>query len=446
MTNVALVVLDTLRKDAFDDHFGWLPGIRYENAWSPSGWTVPVHGTLFAGHYPSEVGVYAKSTTLDYEGPVLAELLSEAGYTTRGFSANANIADVFQFTRGFDEFTHSWRGRRRDPDIVDWAEFISETRDEGPTRYLRALKRCFEPDVDTVRSLRFGLRMKARDLGIESIAGADDGARKALELVRETRFGSDEFLFLNLMEAHGPYNPPKEYRTVDVSTNPSFGHTVGDGPDEDTDDIRQAYDDAVRYLSDVYAEIFAELASEFDYVVTLSDHGEMFGEHGVWGHSHGLYPELTHVPLSIYRGERTTERREETVGLLDVYRTVLTAVGLEGAASRGRDLLSDRGSRRYLAERHGLRTERLTHLENEGYDDEVVRRYDRRLHGAVLEAGSYGCETRDGFSVWGATDERSVRTAIEELRSTLDVADVRLDGERDLPSDVEDRLSELGYM
>jgi len=446
MPNVALVVLDTLRKDSFDEYFDWTPGIRYENAWSPSGWTVPVHGTLFGGLYPSEMGVYAKTPALDHDKPVLAEQFSEAGYTTRGFSANANLADVFEFTRGFDEFYHSWRGRRRDPDIVDWAEFISQTRTEGPTRFLRAVKRCFESDVDTCKSLKFGVKMKARDLGITSIAGNDDGASKALNIVRNTDFGNQEFMFLNLMEAHGPYNAPKSYRTVDVDANPSFTATVDRAPNADVAAIRQAYDDCVRYLSDIYQDIFEELRADFDYIDTPSDHGEMFGEYGVWGHCHGLYPELTHVPLSIYTGEDDVEYRDETVGLLDVYRTVLAASDLEDEAARGRNLLSNRESRRYLTERHGLRNERRSHLENQNYDEETIRRYDRHLHGAVIENGDYGCETRDGFSVWGKSDEETIRTAIDQLSATLDETEVELHGYHDLPTDVEERLAELGYI
>lgn len=446
MTNVALVVLDTLRKDSFDEEFDWLPGVRYENAWSPSGWTVPVHGTLFAGLYPSEVGVYAKTTTLDCERAVLAERFDEAGYTTRGFSANANIADAFEFTRGFDEFRHSWRGRRRDPDVVDWAEFISETRGEGPTRFLRALRRCFASDVNTVESLSLGVKMKARDMGITSIAGEDDGAKEVLSMVREAEFGDREFFFCNLMEAHGPYNAPSDYRTVNVDANPSFEEFVGDGPDADPADVRQAYDDCVRYLSDVYRDIFAELAEDFDVVVTLSDHGEMFGEtDGVWGHCHGLYPELTHVPLSIYTGEDEVTVRDETVGLLDVYRTVLAAAGLDDDGARGRDLLASRESRAYLAERRGLRAERLSHLENQGYDADLVARYDEELFGATLESGDFGCETLDGFQTWGDAEASTVQAKIEELRDDLDVADVDL-GEQDVPDDVQDRLVELGYV
>lgn len=447
MSNIALVVLDTLRKDSFDEQFDWLPGIRFENAWSTSGWTVPVHGSLFGGRYPSEMGVYAKTTSLDCEQPVLAERLSEAGYTTRGFSANANIADVFQFTRGFDEFQHSWRGTRRNPDVLDWAAFISETDGEGSARFFRAVKRCFTEEVDTFKSLKLGLQMKARDLGIEHIAGADDGAREALKLIRETNFGDREFFFMNLMEAHGPYNPPQDYRTTDCDVNPDFDNTVGDPP-EDTEGVRQAYEDCVRYLSDIYEEIHGELAKDFDYIITIADHGEMFGEYSVWGHNYAIAPELVHVPLSIYRSEDERTVKHETVSLLSVYRTVLDCAGLQATDpdARGSNLLDGTESERYLVERHGLRTERLNKLQNKGYDPEVIEQYDVKLRGGVM-SGYYGWESRDGFHTSGDSGTTGeARACIDQLSSTLDSAEVSLSDDKDLPEDVTDRLEDLGYM
>jgi arylsulfatase A-like enzyme len=251
MVNVAVVVLDTLRKDSFDEFFGWLPGMRFDNAWSPSAWTTPVHAALFGGFYPSELGVFAKTEALNVDQPVLAELLSEAGYTCRAFSANANIASAFKFDRGFDSFQHSWRGKKFDDDIFDWASFINETRDMGPSRFLRAMYRCIISDVDTLASLNYGIKMKARDMGIDRIAGDDDGAQLALERIRETEFEDKEFYFINLMEAHGPYDPPANYRTTEYAESPNSYDTIGDDPSESTTVIRQAYDDSVEYLSDI---------------------------------------------------------------------------------------------------------------------------------------------------------------------------------------------------
>jgi len=474
MTDIAVVVLDTLRKDAFDEHFGWLPGVRYENAWSTSGWTVPAHGSLFAGGYPSETGVYAKRQSLTTDAPVLAERLSAAGYTARGFSANANISDAFEFTRGFDRFDHSWRGRRRDEDVVDWGRFISQTRGRGPTRYLRALYRSVASDADTIKSLRLAAKLKARDLGIEAIAGADDGARAALELVRGIDFGDDEFLFLNLMEAHGPYDAPEPYRTVDLDDQPSFADTVGDGPDADPETVRQAYDDCVRYLADVYEELFGELAAAFDYVITLSDHGELFGTDGVWDHNHGIYPELAHVPLSVYRGRDESAVRERPVGLVDVHRTVLDLAGLPEAPSRGRNLLAD-GPRdaddarvgagpddepptpgsplpadTHLVERFGLRTTRIEDVKTMADAEAVLAAYDAPLKGVVTPDG-YGWETRDGFETTDGADPDDLRARLDRAVDRLDVAGGEAgrgagDGPGEVPADVRDRLEELGYV
>lgn len=47
--NVAVIVLNTMRKDVFDEHFDWFPGVRYEEAYSIESYTVPAHGSLFTG-------------------------------------------------------------------------------------------------------------------------------------------------------------------------------------------------------------------------------------------------------------------------------------------------------------------------------------------------------------------------------------------------------------
>jgi arylsulfatase A-like enzyme len=102
MSKIALVVLDTLRKDAFDNHFDWLPGARFDRAWSTSHATVPSHASLFTGLYPSETGVYGTGEMFDFPSQSLAELLSESGIQSDGFSCNPFISDTFGFTRGFE--------------------------------------------------------------------------------------------------------------------------------------------------------------------------------------------------------------------------------------------------------------------------------------------------------------------------------------------------------
>jgi len=125
---------------------------------------------------------------------------------------------------------------------------------------------------------------------------ADRSCEAVTDRVNEATFSEDTSLFANLMEAHTPYYPAKEYRVTNDPVFIDVSHVIEEPSDPTR--IRRAYRSSVRYLADVYRDLF-EALGEFDYVITVSDHGEMLGEHGMWNHVHGLYPELTHVPLVI---------------------------------------------------------------------------------------------------------------------------------------------------
>lgn len=440
--NIAVVVLDTLRKDAFERHFEWLPGQRFDNAWSPSHWTVPVHGAMFTGLYPSETGVHARNVSLDCPEQVLAERLADAGYTTRAFSCNPYVSPVFDYDRGFDEFTGSWRLRQLDPDLFDWSQFISETRGEGPTRYLRAVYRCLREDCRTLESLNHGFKMKLRDWDyVDSID--DDGAAEALEYVRRTDFGSEEFLYVNLMEAHTPYDPPEAYKTVDVTLGRGLEATIAEGDDRsvDVETVRQAYDDCVRYLSDVYEELFDVLTDEFDYVITLSDHGELLGEHGGWMHGYGLYRELTNVPLSIYGPDVAKGTTDDLVSLLDIHATVLD-IAADEDSSRGRSLLNERERDSCLTEYHGFTPQKREKLHRSDIPAERIDEHDQTLRGVVFP-DYYGFETPDTFLETG-TGRDDARESLTQLTDELDTSEQR-ESERDLSEDVLSHLEDLGY-
>jgi arylsulfatase A-like enzyme len=439
MTNIAIVVLDTLRKDSFDEMFGWLPGCQYENAYSTGSWTVPSHASLFAGKYPSELGVHSKNRYLDCKEETLAEVLCESGYYTASYSCNPYVSNIFDFDRGFDEFKGSWRLKHFDPELFDWKEFLSKARDQGSKRYLKALWGCVTGDCKTIPSLRHGMRLKLRGAGLSAGRAKDDGAQSALKYIKKRSFGTDEFLFINLMEAHAPYTPPPEYRSVELDERPGLIETVSGKEFENPSKVKKAYDDCVRYLSDIYQKIFSELSTDFEYIITLGDHGEMFGEDGVWAHSHGVYPELVHIPLSIY-GEEFEGSTEGAVSLLDVHQTVLEIADIE-SDSHGKSLLSDSHSVDRLTEYMGLTRDDISKLSEKDIPEDKIKKYDSEFRGVLTEDGSYAYETVDGFQC-----NKSNRSYLKRLSNLTDKLQRReLSNENELPPEVLDQLEDLGY-
>ena len=438
MSTVALVVLDTLRKDFFDEYFDWLPGLRFERAYSTANWTAPAHASLFTGLYPSEAGTHAKSPSLDSSRPVLAELAREAGYRTRCWTANPVLSKQRQFDRGFEQFLDRTRlSGDDDATLVDWSSYPSGHAGDY-SGWAKTALRCFAREYDTVASLRHGWRLARRN-GESSASVPDDGARSILDRIRRTDFGEDEFLFVNLMETHTPYYPPPSFRRVEAEVSVTTEHALG--LNEPHRGARQAYQGAVEYLAAIYERIFEELHAEFDYVVTLSDHGEMLGENGLWNHTHGLYPELTHVPL-VLSGSDLGERTAATVSLLDVHRTVLDVLGIDGE-SRGRNLLDDREGRCSLAEYHGfvpIAAERLA----ERNATAELRRYDERLCALAAPVDYYGYETTDGYREQGSTtlDPRHTLTRLQRSihERSVDPSHV------DLSEATVDQLRDLGYV
>ncbi|MCO8246037.1 MULTISPECIES: sulfatase-like hydrolase/transferase [unclassified Haladaptatus] len=437
MSNIALVVLDTLRKDRFDDYFDWLPGHRFERAFSTSHWTVPAHTSMFTGKYASEVGVYANAESLDCEETVLAERLSENGYSTRAFSGNVNISKAFKYHRGFDEFIGSWRLKAMSENVFDWDGFIAETQHEGPQRYVKALYRCLVDDCDTISSLKRGALLKLRDIGIGEKT-RDDGATAALDFVRKTNFHDQEFLFMNLVEAHTPYHPPAEFQTVEPPSLNGLFATLNGGPKDDPHRIKQGYSDASRYLSVMYEKIFEELQSHFDLIITVSDHGELLGEHNAWEHAFGVYPELTHVPFSIYDGSNG-HVYDESVSLLDVHATILSEAGID-APSRGRDLRNVVEDGEFISEYHGISDRHYESMAAHGFSD--IDFLQEELSG-LIDGSYYGYETPDGFQSYGSGTHERPQGRLKEVVESLNKRSAKQ--EKGIDDSVLRQLQDLGY-
>ncbi len=328
--NVLLLVLDTARADRFVPHGGpaatapvvadlTARGTAIRRALATSNWTLPSHVSLFTGLLPSEFGVaggsgdragYLRTVRegfVRHAKRTLPQVLRDRGYETRAVSANPWIREAFGFGTGFDVFAE-----------------VAGTR----------------PRHDSLRRTKLAW-WRARH---------DDGAAEAREHVRRWIAGAGRpfFWFVNLMECHTPYLPPRPYddlgpverwRAVRDATRyltpvDLARICVGEldpGPDAFAR-MAHLYGRAIRSMDDWLGGVLEDLDRagrlQDTLVVVTSDHGEHLGEGGLLGHTMSLSQRLLHVPL-VSAGPRPLRDDGGPVSLARLPQLVAEAAGLE---------------------------------------------------------------------------------------------------------------------
>ncbi|MBW2235860.1 MAG: sulfatase [Deltaproteobacteria bacterium] len=309
--SLALIVIDTLRADAVSSYGGprrstpnldrlAAKGLVYRQAYAPAPWTLPSHATLLTGVGPAEhgVGLHGRMALPDTL-TTLAERLSEAGYATAGFSENPVVSHDFGFARGFDHF-----GSVPLEDV--------SARDRGSATR----------DFDAVA--RIGAWLERRP--------------------PEKPF----FLFVNLFDAHDPYELRAMNPFLPEGTSPERARQVLEGPGRMLEMCRRLPgEDTLAvlrglYLGDVAAadaklreivELLQTAAAGSDLVtVVTSDHGEHLGEHRLLGHEFSVRNVLLHVPLVVHGLPGVRPATLDTpVALADVPASLLSWAGAPGA-------------------------------------------------------------------------------------------------------------------
>ncbi|QLG27610.1 sulfatase [Halorarum halophilum] len=347
--NVVLVVMDTMRaRDASEDVAPTLTalgreGTLFANAFSSAPWTVPSHGSLFTGTYSSKHGTHGENPALGTSLRTLPECFSDAGYETVGFSNNTWITDEFDFDRGFDRLHRGWQYVQSD---VDLGPVVRSKSLSGTVEAAR--ERLFEGSpLVNVANLLYS--------EVFQPAGADGGARTN-DHVRRWLGGRDDdrpfFLFLNFLEPHVPYDPPREHaepylpdgvsyeEATEIRQEPrAFDVGEYDLSDEEFAALRGLYRGEMSYVDEHLAELRTALADAGEWddtvIAVCGDHGENVGDHGLFGHQYNVYDTALHVPLVVSGGSFDGDcRREELVQLLDLPATLLDAAGIDAPAFR----------------------------------------------------------------------------------------------------------------
>lgn len=287
--NVLLVVMDAARADALSlhgtarrttPHLDQLAaeGTYFSHAFATASWTRPSHRSMFTGNYPIR-RKGARSTFLARavhdSTPMLAEFFHARGYETGAFVAN------FYYTGWDAGFTRGFRAYRDFPRTL---EQVLRTSTLGQTRFARSLYEADNAgDVwDAVEDNDLTVPARPANAGKDATTVTDE-----FLAWRERSPKRPFFAFLNYYDAHRPYTPP-----------PPFDRMFSGGEEE-----RDKYDGAIAYIDAEIGRLTEALRArgELDrtLLVITSDHGELFGEHGLWEHTSNLYYKLLHVPLIV---------------------------------------------------------------------------------------------------------------------------------------------------
>ncbi|MEO8294941.1 MAG: sulfatase [Gemmatimonadota bacterium] len=328
--NILLLVLDTARAlsmslDGYDrpstpalQRFA-ATGINFREARSPSSWTLPSHASMFTGQLPHRLSTGFR-TALDGTFPTLAEELTSQGYVTAGFVANLHYTSrEFGLNRGFIHYS-------------DYGISASEIfLNSSIGRYL-AIK-------DQFRTL-----IGYQDIIARKNAENIDGS--LVSWLSRQHDGKPTFAFVNYYDAHEPYFPPPEWDRKFASSTPRKPYLTdqsirgGRRVDKlkmkpaEIDREHDAYVASLAYLDDQIGHLLDSLKEkgllDNTLVIITSDHGEQFGEHGLFVHNNSLYSPVMKVPLIISYPLHVPANQEnhERLNLADLPATILDLAGL----------------------------------------------------------------------------------------------------------------------
>lgn len=265
-----------------------MPDVR-----STAGWTLPAHVAMFTGQLARSVGLgQAPGGTPQGAAPVvrtqqdwlLAQVLRRAGYATSGITTNVWAGPRCGFGTGFERF-----------------EDLNSSRHNAlGGGLLHRLKWDWE-----------GLRARADD-------GAAQTERVMEDWVKEPD-GRPFFWFVNLVECHGPYLPPRPYHGASALTrlgaaDEARRYLTFDAilkswlgvitvPAGALARMRRLYAASLRYVDAWLGRLLDRMkgAGVLDetLVIVCSDHGENFGDDGLMTHGMSLDDRLLRVPFIV---------------------------------------------------------------------------------------------------------------------------------------------------
>lgn len=366
--------IDTLYRNDMPYELPALRGLMeisdiYTQVYSASPVCLPARCTWMTGLRPHRNGCISNNfgATLPLELPNLFTCMREAGYTSSmhgkcHFAPCPYPAVRPYLTQGYETFMAYYRmlgmdhlDLQDDKNISMWYydDYGIEMEKKGLlSEYRRRFVR------DKVRG-ELADYPHAADTHPDSWIG-----RKALEYLDQCSSDQPHFMWVSFSGPHYPMDVPDEYMDrVDMDRdiprrfrlgewedetkhNRMSYYGIGPGPEGSggaVDDAqmnyseeywrrwRQKYYANIVQIDDYIGEIIEKarkIWGEDLYIVFTADHGDMMGNHSLWGKNSALYDDVLRVPLLVHKPGQTGSRTIDTrVCSTEVFPTLLEAGG-----------------------------------------------------------------------------------------------------------------------
>jgi len=294
MPNIIMVVWDTARRDRLSlyghnrlttpclDAFA-SDALVFKNAYTVAPWTLPSHASMWTGLYPFEhqaenvEGKGKVARPLSSRALTLAEILKSKGYRTAAWTANHAVMNSwFGLDQGFDFYF-----------------------DERPHLFdLLSVHLIARSSTNNLKKLMINTSYLSSEINKRMLPWLKKNA--------ETPF----FLFINYLDPHGVNYLPPPYRGKFGGRNrlPRIPYSRIVEGHESLDpriygQLLARHDEEIASCDSSFGELINVLKElnlyDHSLIIVLSDHGQLFGEHNLFGHRSFLYEEVIKIPLVI---------------------------------------------------------------------------------------------------------------------------------------------------
>lgn len=336
--NIIVIVVDTLGgkyvdSNNLEQYPGFVQltkdGFHFDHAYataSNTAWSVPAILTSNFRFVDSK-RQFGDFGWLNDDAITTAEMLKSKGYETVGFSANPVISKTFNYDRGFDYFSEPNSTRLF---IFNLLKSFSEVLPRFAYQYGLVDHGTYYEDIKELYS--------------------------KMENYLTRKHSRPFYLFVQTMDMHGPYLPPKHYLddgfTFDKflpyssMVKQKYNGTTEQVPDDIRNNTLKLYLGELKY-TDEYIGLLIQLLKKLNLhdntlIIVTADHGEEFWEHGSVIHSHTLYNELIRVPLFVKPPDSANQNQRFSRGIiiktdvstLDILPTILDFAGADFGPSK----------------------------------------------------------------------------------------------------------------